>query len=52
MTGVPEGDYVLEIQVNPEQLIPEMDYTNNASAVRFHFKPKQGRSGPVVAVLD
>jgi len=52
MTDVPEGDYILEIQVNPEQLFPELDYTNNASAVRFHFKPKQGRFGPVVEVGD
>ena len=52
MTGVAEGDYVLEDHVNPEQLLPESDYTNNASAVRFHFKPKQGRSGPVVEVID
>ncbi len=52
MTGVPEGDYVLEDHVNPEQLFPESDYTNNSSAVKFHFKPKQGRFGPVVAVIE
>ncbi|HLG16910.1 MAG TPA: lysyl oxidase family protein [Blastocatellia bacterium] len=49
---LPEGDYVLEDQVNPEQLFPESDYTNNASAVKFHFTPKQGRSGPTIAILD
>ncbi|HEY2930661.1 MAG TPA: lysyl oxidase family protein [Acidobacteriota bacterium] len=48
MTNVPEGDYVLEDQVNPEQLFPESDYTNNTAAVKFHFVPKQGRSGPSV----
>lgn len=52
MTGVAEGDYVLEDHVNPEQLFPESSYTNNASAVKFHFKPKQGRSGPTIEVLD
>lgn len=52
MTDVPEGDYVLEDHVNPEHLFPESDFTNNSSAVRFHFKPKQGRSGPVVEVID
>lgn len=52
MTEVREGDYVLEDHVNPEQLLPESDYTNNASAVRFHFKPKQGRSGPVIEIID
>jgi hypothetical protein len=52
MTGVAEGDYVLEDHVNPEQLFPESDYTNNSSAVKFHFRPKQGRSGPVVEVSE
>ena len=52
MTDVREGDYVLEDHVNPEQLLPESDYTNNASAVRFQFKPKQGRSGPVIEIID
>lgn len=52
VTGLPEGDYVLEDHVNPEQLFPELDYTNNASAVAFHFKPKQGRFGPSIQILD
>lgn len=52
MTGVLEGDYVLEDHVNPEQLFPESDYTNNSSAVKFHFKPKQGRFGPVIEIID
>jgi hypothetical protein len=50
VTDVKEGIYVLEDHVNPEQLLPESDYTNNASAVRIYFKPKQGRSGPSVQV--
>jgi hypothetical protein len=50
VTGLKEGFYILEDQVNPEQLLPESDYTNNASAVRFFFKPKQGRFGPSVQV--
>jgi len=52
MTDVPEGDYVLEDHVNPEHLFPESDFTNNASAVKFHFKPKQGRFEPVIEILD
>jgi hypothetical protein len=52
MTDVPEGDYVLEDHVNPEQLFPESNYTNNTAAVRFHFKPKQGRFGPSIEILD
>jgi Lysyl oxidase len=52
MTGVAEGDYVLEDHVNPEQLFPESSYTNNTAAVRFHFKPKQGRSEPSFEIID
>lgn len=52
MTDVKEGIYVLEDQVNPEQLFPESDYRNNSSAVRFYFKPKQGRFGPTIQILD
>lgn len=50
MDSVPEGFYVLEDHVNPEQLLPESDYTNNSSAVQFYFKPKQGRFGPVIEI--
>lgn len=52
MDGVPEGDYVLEDHVNPEQLFPESSYTNNTAAVKFHFKPKQGRFEPTVEIID
>lgn len=52
VTNLAEGDYVLEDHVNPEQLLPESDYTNNSSAVKFHFVPKQGRSGPTVIVSE
>lgn len=50
MDGVPERDYVLEDHVNAEHLLPESDFTNNSSAAQFHFKPKQGRFGPVIEV--
>lgn len=50
VTDLPEGDYVLEDHVNAEHLLPESDFTNNSSAVRFHFTPKQGKSGPTVVV--
>jgi hypothetical protein len=50
VTDLKEGFYVLEDHVNPEQLLPESDYTNNSSAVMFFFKPKQGRSGPVIEI--
>jgi hypothetical protein len=37
-----EGDYVLEVQVNPGQLLPESNYANNSSAVPFHYVPRRG----------
>lgn len=33
VTGVPEGDYTLEIEVNPRRFIPEMNYENNTARV-------------------
>jgi hypothetical protein len=33
ITGVPEGDYVLEVSVNFARIIPEMSYTNNIARV-------------------
>jgi len=30
ITGVPEGIYSIQIKVNPTQLVPESDYSNNA----------------------
>ena len=33
ITGLPAGDYELEITINPEHLIPEADYTNNTTIV-------------------
>ena len=50
MTDVAEGDYVLEDHVNAEQLFPESNYVNNTAAVRFHFKPKQGRFEPSIVI--
>ena len=52
VTDLAEGDYVLEDHVNPEQLFPELSFTNNTAAVRFHFRPKRGRSGPVIQVIE
>jgi hypothetical protein len=33
ITGVPAGTYLLEVTVNPDQILPESDYTNNAVTV-------------------
>jgi len=36
------GIYVLEVQTNAEQALPEADYTNNSSIFRFQFVPRKG----------
>ena len=51
ITGLAEGDYVLENQVNPSQLLPESDYTNNFAAVRIHYAPRRGNTPASVQVL-
>ncbi|MCG3136081.1 MAG: hypothetical protein HMLKMBBP_03886 [Planctomycetes bacterium] len=33
VTGVPPGDYLLEISVNPDRVLEESDYTNNATTL-------------------
>ena len=33
ITGIPAGEYDLEITINPDQLIDEADYTNNTTVV-------------------
>jgi hypothetical protein len=33
ITGVPPGDYTLEVEVNPEKKIAESDYTNNIASI-------------------
>ena len=38
------GVYEIEVQTNAEQLLPEADYTNNSSAVKFQFIPKHGNT--------
>ena len=37
LTGVPAGDYVLVHRANPEELIEELDYTNNAASLRVRI---------------
>jgi len=33
VTGVPAGDYTLEVEINADRAIPESDYANNLTAV-------------------
>jgi len=38
VTGVPNGDYVLENESNAHRLITETDYTNNMIAALIHIQ--------------
>jgi hypothetical protein len=49
---LPAGVYVLEVQTNAEQLLPESDYTNNSTAVKFQFIPKHGNTPAQTIVLE
>jgi hypothetical protein len=51
ITGLAEGDYVLENQVNPSQLLHESDYTNNFAAVKLHYTPRHGNTPASVQVI-
>ncbi|HVQ17372.1 MAG TPA: lysyl oxidase family protein, partial [Vicinamibacterales bacterium] len=52
ITGLREGDYVLENQVNPLQTLPESDYTNNFTAVKLHYSPRHGKIPGTAEVLQ
>jgi len=52
ITGLQEGDYVLENQVNPLQTLPESDYTNNFTAVTLHYTPKHGKIPGTAEVIE
>jgi hypothetical protein len=38
VTGLKRGDYVLEVEVNPERQFEESNYTNNAAAVEVKIR--------------
>jgi hypothetical protein len=42
LRGVPAGDYVLVHRANPEQLLEELDYTNNAASLRIRLTWSDG----------
>ena len=46
------GDYVLEVHVNPEQLLPETDYTNNSSAIKVRYFPKRASTPATIEVIN
>ena len=51
ISGLKEGTYVLENQVNPNQKLPESDYTNNSAAVTLYYTPKHGNVPASVTVI-
>jgi hypothetical protein len=52
ITGLNEGTYVLENQVNPGQRLPESDYTNNSAAVTLYYTPKHGNTPASVQIIQ
>src|SRR6266568_4110133 len=61
ITGVPDGNYTLELEVNPLHILPESDYSNNitrvgvvigsATPVNDNFANAQGLSGASASVI-
>ncbi len=49
--GLKSGDYVLEVQVNAEQLLPESSYVNNSSAIKVRYTARQGSVPASIQVL-
>jgi hypothetical protein len=44
--GVPDGRYYLVIRANPDRLLHESDYSNDASSVQLELSHPSGPSGP------
>ena len=51
LDNLKSGDYVLEVQVNAEQMLPESSYANNSTAIRFRYTTRQGQNPPSIQVL-
>jgi hypothetical protein len=52
LTGVPAGNYLLVNRANPEALIRELRYENNAASLRIRVTwPRGRRQKPAVDVL-
>lgn len=45
VTDVPAGEYVLEAEINPERLLPETNFDNDAGAIAISLPDRAGRSG-------
>jgi hypothetical protein len=42
---------VLENHVNPWQLLPESNYSNNSASLKVHYTPKRGKT-PGVEIIE
>ena len=51
ISNLSEGDYVLENQVNPNQLLPETQYADNFASVKIHYIQPHGNMPPSVQVI-
>lgn len=51
ITGLPNGDYVLENEANARRFFTETDYTNNSAAVMFRLRNGRVASHPKPAIL-
>ena len=49
--GLKTGDYVLELHVNPNLVLPETNTLNNTVAVKIRYTARQGSVPAVVQVL-
>ena len=46
ITGLPGGDYILEMETNPARKLPELDYSNNLASVPVSFWDECGAAPP------
>ena len=51
ITGLPNGDYVLENEANARHFFTEADYSNNSAAVMFRLKNGKIANHPKPAIL-
>jgi hypothetical protein len=50
--GLAAGTYWLEVQVNPEHLLPESDYSNNSAAIKFLMTLSKGNQNPQITLVN
>lgn len=50
ITGVEPGEYIVEIEVNPDRVIPELDHTNNIIQTLFTVPPDESNCSQQVEI--